>query len=90
MSYGYQQRPEGQMHLGFIGAGNMAEAMIRGIIQNQVVRPDRILVSDISAERKEHLSRTFDDRNRGRQRCPGGSIQRDFSWRSSPRRLRPS
>ena len=45
--------------LGFIGAGNMAEAMIRGIIQNQVVLPDRILASDISRERREHISRTF-------------------------------
>ncbi len=47
-------------HLGFIGAGNMAEAMIRGIIQNQVVLPDKILVSDISVERREHLAGTFD------------------------------
>ena len=46
--------------LGFIGAGNMAEAMIRGIIQNQVVLPDQILVSDISVPRKEHLARSFD------------------------------
>ena len=48
-----------EKHLGFIGAGNMAEAMIRGIIQNQVVLPDKILVSDISVERKEHLSRSL-------------------------------
>jgi len=48
--------------LGFIGAGNMTEAIIRGIIRNQVVLPDQILASDISVERKEHLSRTFDIR----------------------------
>jgi len=46
--------------LGFIGGGNMAEAMIRGIIQNQVVLPDRIVASDVSVSRKEHLRRTFD------------------------------
>jgi pyrroline-5-carboxylate reductase len=46
--------------LGFIGAGNMAEAMIRGIIENQVVRSDQILATDISVERKEHVSKTFD------------------------------
>jgi len=46
--------------LGFIGAGNMAESMIRGIIQNQVVLPDRILASDISGERRKHVSKTFD------------------------------
>ena len=48
--------------LGFIGAGNMAEAMIRGIIGNQVVQPDQIIASDVSAERKEHLSSAFDIR----------------------------
>lgn len=48
--------------LGFIGAGNMAEAMIRGIIRNQVVQPDQIIASDISVERKEHLSSAFDIR----------------------------
>ena len=46
--------------LGFIGAGNMAESMIRGIIQNQVVLPDRILASDVSGERRKHVSKTFD------------------------------
>lgn len=45
--------------LGFIGAGNMAEAIIHGIIQNQVVLPNRILASDLSGERREHISKTF-------------------------------
>ena len=45
--------------LGFIGAGNMAEAIIRGIIKNQVVLPDRILASDISDKRRAHMSKTF-------------------------------
>ena len=48
--------------LGFIGAGNMAEAMIRGIIQNQVVQPDQIIASDLSDERKARLSSAFDIR----------------------------
>ena len=34
--------------------------MIRGIIRNQVVLPDRILASDISDERRSHMSKTFD------------------------------
>jgi len=46
--------------LGFIGAGNMAQAMIRGIIRNQIVLPDRILASDISDERRAHISKTLD------------------------------
>ena len=45
--------------LGFIGGGNMAEAMIRGIIGNQVVQPDQIIASDVSEERKENLSSAF-------------------------------
>lgn len=45
--------------LGFIGAGNMAEAMIRGIIRNEVIKPDQIIASDISVERKDHLSKAF-------------------------------
>lgn len=46
--------------LGFIGAGNMAEAMIRGMIGNQVVQPRQIVASDISVQRIEHVSKTFD------------------------------
>lgn len=46
--------------LAFIGAGNMAEAMIRGIIQNQVVLPDRILASDVSQDRRAAVSRKLD------------------------------
>ncbi len=49
-------------HLGFIGAGNMAEAMIRGIIRNQVVQPDQIMASDISVQREKHLKKSFDIR----------------------------
>ena len=31
--------------IGFLGAGNMAEALIRGLIQGGVVGPERILAS---------------------------------------------
>lgn len=37
--------------LGFIGAGNMAEAIIRGALAAGVVTPDQLVVSDPSADR---------------------------------------
>lgn len=36
------------MKLGFIGAGNMAGAIVRGIIHNEFITPDQVMVSDIS------------------------------------------
>ncbi|MDK2784179.1 MAG: pyrroline-5-carboxylate reductase [Bacillota bacterium] len=42
--------------LGFIGAGAMAEALLRGFIAQGLVEPKRCLVSDISAERARHLA----------------------------------
>ena len=44
------------MKLGFIGCGNMASAMIGGIIKNQVVAPADILASaktEVSREKKK-------------------------------------
>ena len=41
----------------FIGAGNMAEAMIRGILKTGLYRSDSILVSDIDAGRLEYFQR---------------------------------
>ena len=34
------------MKLGFIGCGNMANAMIGGIIKNGLYKPEEIIVSD--------------------------------------------
>lgn len=42
--------------IGFIGAGNMAEALIRGVILAHVYEPANIYISDIRAERREELS----------------------------------
>lgn len=38
--------------LGLIGAGNMAEALTRGIIQSGAIAPENIIASDLSAERR--------------------------------------
>ncbi len=39
--------------IGFIGAGNMATAIINGILKNKAKAPENILVFDLSAERLE-------------------------------------
>ena len=45
--------------LGFIGGGNMAEAMIRGLLKAQLLGPQDMLVSDVTAERLTYLQQTF-------------------------------
>jgi pyrroline-5-carboxylate reductase len=41
--------------LGFLGAGNMAAALIKGLLHGAIVDPARILASDVKAERLEQL-----------------------------------
>jgi pyrroline-5-carboxylate reductase len=43
------------MKIGFIGGGKLAEALIRGLIEAEVVGPDDIMVSDIDPERLEYV-----------------------------------
>ena len=45
--------------IGFIGSGNMAEALIKGIIAAGVYRPEDIIISDIRGERLEELARKY-------------------------------
>jgi pyrroline-5-carboxylate reductase len=45
--------------IGFVGAGNMAEALIRGLIQGSVVGPERIVASHPRPERLEELRATY-------------------------------
>ena len=41
--------------IGFIGAGNMAEALIKGIISAKLYKPTNILISDIQSNRLDEL-----------------------------------
>ncbi|MBN1506881.1 MAG: pyrroline-5-carboxylate reductase [Sedimentisphaerales bacterium] len=41
--------------IGFIGSGNMAEALINGVLKAGVYRPGKVYVSDIRPERVEYL-----------------------------------
>ena len=45
--------------IGFIGAGNMAEALIKGVINANFYRPKNILISDIRSDRLELLTRQY-------------------------------
>jgi pyrroline-5-carboxylate reductase len=45
--------------IAFLGGGNMAEALVKGLITAGTARPEQILVTDVSAERLEHLKKTY-------------------------------
>ncbi len=44
--------------LGFLGGGNMGEALIKGLVKGSIVPPQKILVFDVDKERLEHLKNT--------------------------------
>lgn len=41
--------------LGFIGAGNMAEALARGLIENKLFKPAELVASDVDAARRRRF-----------------------------------
>jgi pyrroline-5-carboxylate reductase len=45
--------------IAFLGGGNMAEALIKGLIAGGTAKPDHILVTDVSADRLAHLNLTY-------------------------------
>lgn len=45
--------------IGFIGGGNMAGALIRGLLAGKTMAPDQIRVSDVKSERLDELGRTY-------------------------------
>ena len=45
--------------IGFIGAGNMAEAIISGLLDSGTVAPDRIMASDVIPERLETMQTAY-------------------------------
>ena len=48
-----------EQKVAFLGGGNMAEALIKGLIASGTVKPDQILVTDPSVDRREHLRKTY-------------------------------
>jgi len=45
--------------IGFVGGGNMAEALIRGLLQASVMPARAIVASDVSPERRSHLAQAY-------------------------------
>jgi pyrroline-5-carboxylate reductase len=45
--------------IAFLGGGNMAEALIKGLISAGTAKPDRILATDISADRLDYLRKSY-------------------------------
>lgn len=45
--------------IGMIGAGNMGEVLIRGLIQSGKVKKSDIIASDISQDRLDYMSKTY-------------------------------
>jgi pyrroline-5-carboxylate reductase len=45
--------------LGFIGGGNMAEALARGLLEKRVFAPDDLLVADVDPARRRKLARAL-------------------------------
>ena len=39
--------------LAFIGAGNMAEAIARGVIRGALLRPDQVIAADLAPARRQ-------------------------------------
>jgi pyrroline-5-carboxylate reductase len=46
-------------HLGFLGGGNMGEALVRGLTKTGTVPADHVLMSDVRADRLEELKRRY-------------------------------
>ncbi|HTG01861.1 MAG TPA: NAD(P)-binding domain-containing protein, partial [Nitrospirota bacterium] len=45
--------------IAFLGGGNMAEALIKGLLAAGTARPDQIMVFDVSADRLAHLKKAY-------------------------------
>jgi pyrroline-5-carboxylate reductase len=45
--------------IAFLGGGNMAEALIKGLLAAGTARPDQITVSDVSADRLAHMKKAY-------------------------------
>jgi len=45
--------------LGFIGGGNMAEALARGLVERKIFKPAELIVSDVDAGRRRKINRAL-------------------------------
>ena len=47
------------LNIALIGAGNIAEALVSGLLKGKVVRPSQIFATDISDQRLQHFKRSY-------------------------------
>ncbi|GLI34506.1 pyrroline-5-carboxylate reductase [Desulforhabdus amnigena] len=47
------------LHIGFIGGGNMGEALIKGLLSASPLLPDQISIYDVSTTRMKYLEATY-------------------------------
>lgn len=45
--------------IAFLGGGNMAEALIKGLLASNLVKAEQLIANDVSADRLEHLRNTY-------------------------------
>lgn len=45
--------------IGFIGAGNMAEALIKGVVKKGIIDPKNIMASDVVTQRLDYMRETY-------------------------------
>ncbi len=62
-------------NIAFLGGGNMAEALIKGLIAAKVAHPERIAVTDISPDRLDHLQKTYGVHKAGGNRDAAAEAQ---------------
>jgi len=60
--------------IGFIGSGNMAEALINGVLKASVYRPGTVYVSDVRLERLEYLREHYGVRTAADNRELAGEV----------------
>ena len=60
----------------FLGGGQMAEAMIRGVLEAGLISPEGVMATDVRADRREHLTRAIGIRTEASNRAavPFGQV----------------
>ena len=54
--------------LGFVGGGNMTEALVKGLLSSSLVASKDIFISDLISDRLEYLSKEYNVKTTGDNR----------------------
>src|SRR5207245_5047171 len=66
----YKETYMAEKSIGFVGAGNMAEAMIRGLLRGEVFKPMQVTASAPREERQRELAEKYGIHATGDNREP--------------------